>query len=88
MEAPTDASEILEPEYEAPPLITSTTKSFWDIAAHDSSAAKSDNSVSKRNEGSTHRKSAKSSDLNPMVAVMVVVLSIIVGLVFFLIRAA
>ncbi|XP_022895026.1 protein odr-4 homolog isoform X2 [Olea europaea var. sylvestris] len=88
MEAPTDASEILEPEYEAPPLITSTTKSFWDIAAHDSSAAKSDNSVSKRNEGSTHRKSAKSSDLNPMVAVLVVVLSIIVGLVFFLIRAA
>lgn len=85
MEAPTDASEILEPEYEAPPLITSTTKSFWDIAAHDSSAAEPDHIVSKRNGGSTNRKSAKSTDLNPMVAILIVVLSIVVGLVLFLI---
>ncbi|KAL2505547.1 oxidoreductase [Abeliophyllum distichum] len=88
MEAPTDASEILEPESEAPALITSTTKSFWDIAAHDSSASRSDNSVSKKSRGSTNRISAISADLNPMLAVLVVVLSIIVGLVLFLIREA
>ncbi|KAI3465177.1 hypothetical protein Pfo_021840 [Paulownia fortunei] len=84
IEVPTDDSEILEPESEAPTVIASTTKTFWGIATDYLSAARPDNSVSKIREIG-NEKPAKSADFKPMLVILVLILSIIMGLVFYVI---
>lgn len=82
MEVPTDASEILDPESEACSVIASTTKAFWSVATDYSSAPTSDKSASKINKAGNGNP-AKAGDL---IAILVVFISFIVGLVFYVIR--
>ncbi|KAG8377406.1 hypothetical protein BUALT_Bualt08G0029700 [Buddleja alternifolia] len=78
IEVPSDASEILEPETEAHNVIASTTKSFWDTAT----GISSNNSV----RGSTNEKPTKATDFNPTIPILVLVLSVIVGLVCYILK--
>ncbi|PIM97419.1 hypothetical protein CDL12_30111 [Handroanthus impetiginosus] len=80
IEVTTDHSEILEPESEAPSVMASTTKTFWDMATNYSSADKSVPKVMKVGNGP-----AKSTDFTQMLAVLVLILSFIMGLVFYVI---
>ncbi|KAL0285081.1 UNVERIFIED_CONTAM: hypothetical protein Sangu_2793600 [Sesamum angustifolium] len=82
IEVPTDTSEILEPESEASTVITTTTKSFWDIATDHSSAGTPVNSVSKKIRKIGNEELAKSVN-KPTVAILVLILAVIVGLVFY-----
>lgn len=82
IEVPTDTSEILEPESEASAVITTTTKSFWDIAIDNSLASSPVNSVSK-NGKIGNGKPAKSVTFKPTLSILVLIIAVIVGLVFY-----
>ncbi|KAL3617846.1 hypothetical protein CASFOL_038167 [Castilleja foliolosa] len=84
-EVPADASEILEPESEAPTVITSTNKTFWGIVTECPLTGKSDSSVSNTREIGSD-KSYKWTDYKTILAISVLVLSIIMGLVRFIIE--
>ncbi|KAK3023548.1 hypothetical protein RJ639_044633 [Escallonia herrerae] len=78
MEAPTDASTILEPETEATTLVVG--KSFWDMAVPFSS----ESTLPKgRDERSLvgDKNTLKSTDFNITAALLILVLSIVLGLV-------
>ncbi|KAK9930110.1 hypothetical protein M0R45_027166 [Rubus argutus] len=90
MEVPTDASNILEPEREAPSV---ETKSFWDVAAPPSSAStfyleKSGLDTSRRESS---RKSRDNSDVkitsNFIAAVIFLFLAIIVGYILVFLKS-
>ncbi|KAL7154846.1 hypothetical protein ABFS83_03G031100 [Erythranthe nasuta] len=87
IEVPTDGSEILEPESEAPTVIaSSTTITFWGIATDYSSAAKSSsNSISKTNKFGNGNNPAHATDFKSMLPVLVIVFSVIIGLVCYII---
>lgn len=90
MEAPEDDLEILKLESEALTL-TSTSKSFWDIANHLSLESKPD-SLLPKNGGrerilGTEQKVAKSGDFNIVAAVFVLIISLVVGLALFVFRS-
>ncbi|KAK3031950.1 hypothetical protein RJ639_037111 [Escallonia herrerae] len=84
MEAPTDASTILEPETEATTLVVG--KSFWDMAVpffSEFTLPKSRDETSLVGD----KNSVKSTDFNIMAALLILMLSIVVGLVL-LVRAS
>ncbi|CAI9116090.1 OLC1v1017156C1 [Oldenlandia corymbosa var. corymbosa] len=87
MEAPQVASEILELESEAS-LVTSTTKSFSDVA---NSASKSDSSLSVRSAGTGNATSVqsatKSTPSTTFAALFVLFMSILVGLILLFLRS-
>ena len=86
MEAPSDASTILEPEIDAPSLVT---KSFWDVAIPFNSASSSPfgkSGIGTREESS--KKSTKSNNLNIMGAILFLLLSILVGTVLYVVRGS
>uniref|UniRef100_A0A2N9F685 Protein odr-4 homolog n=1 Tax=Fagus sylvatica TaxID=28930 RepID=A0A2N9F685_FAGSY len=86
MEAPSDASTILEPEIDAPSLVT---KSFWDVAIPFNSASSSPlgkSGIDPREESS--KKSTKSNNLNIMGAILFLLLSILVGSVLYVVRGS
>ncbi|PSS17327.1 Protein odr-4 like [Actinidia chinensis var. chinensis] len=89
MDAPTNASTILEPETE--PLALSA-ESFWDVAVPFCSTSGLNSSTSKKRETVTSqendKKSAKSADFNFMPAVLILIFSILVGLVLYIIKAS
>ncbi|KAL1819919.1 hypothetical protein ACET3Z_014788 [Daucus carota] len=82
VEAPTDASKFLELETEAPTLGFFASKSFWDMVIPKSSGYKP--SLSERNivdAGTVGvQKSVKSANFNITAAVLILVVSILVGL--------
>ncbi|XP_010244677.1 PREDICTED: uncharacterized protein LOC104588438 isoform X3 [Nelumbo nucifera] len=89
MEAPTDTSSILEPETEATSL---TTKSFWDAVLTRYSTSGSDyDSVRKMESDSAgkeiNRESFKLTNFNFVAALVIVLLSILVGLVLPIFKA-
>ncbi|KAL3514304.1 hypothetical protein ACH5RR_027021 [Cinchona calisaya] len=90
MEAPEDDSAILKLESGAL-ILTSTRKSFWDIASHSSSDSKSDNLLSKNSRKArspgTERKGAKLGDFNIVAVIVVLIISMVVGLVLFVFRS-
>ncbi|GFQ05393.1 protein odr-4 homolog [Phtheirospermum japonicum] len=85
-EVPADASEILEPESEAPTVIASTNKTFWGIATEYSSTVKPDSSVSKNREIGSD-KSFNWTDYKTILAISVLILSIVMGLVRYIFEA-
>lgn len=91
MNPPKDVSTILEPETENPILLASTTKSFWDIAGCLSRESDPSNSAAKYNERAknerTEQKTARLLDFNIIAAVLVLIISIVVGLVLFVFRS-
>lgn len=88
MEAPEDDSVILELECEAL-SVTSTSKSFWDIASQSSSESKPDDLISKKSKERSPGTAevAKLGDFNIVAAVFVLLFSVVVGLVFFVFRS-
>ncbi|KAL6511613.1 hypothetical protein OROGR_021210 [Orobanche gracilis] len=84
IEVPADASKIMEPESEAPSVIPSASRTFWGIATDCSSTAMLDSSVSKTWDIGRVRH-LKSTDFKSIVAVLVLILSILTGLVFYII---
>ncbi|XAR62048.1 hypothetical protein NMG60_11016631 [Bertholletia excelsa] len=84
MEAPKDASTILEPEEEPPAL---STKSFWDAAfpfcGTSSPACSSLNKTGSITSEGNERKSMKFADYNIMAAVLVLTLAVLTGLVLY-----
>ncbi|KAM3736473.1 hypothetical protein ACB098_10G166600 [Castanea mollissima] len=86
MEAPSDASTILELEKEAPSLVT---KPFWDVAIPFNSASCSPlekNGNDTKEE--SRKKSTKSNNLNIVGAILFLLLSIAVGLVLYVVRGS
>ncbi|RYR50108.1 hypothetical protein Ahy_A07g036685 isoform B [Arachis hypogaea] len=84
MKAPTDVSTILELEKEA---ISVKTKSFWDVAVPFSSAIPQHLEKSKTDDSrelTENNKSANSGHVNLMAAIFILLLSILLGFVFFL----
>ncbi|MED6144844.1 hypothetical protein PIB30_019276 [Stylosanthes scabra] len=84
MKAPTDVSTILELEKEA---LSIETKSFWDVAVPFSSAIPQPLDKSKTNDSRELRennKYAKSGHINLVAAGLILLLSILLGFVFFL----
>lgn len=75
MEAPTDESMILEPEAESTSSITLSATSFWETAMPPLSSDKS--SVAKK-------QSEKSSNVSLMAALLVLILSVLVGVIIFM----
>ncbi|CAN4076314.1 unnamed protein product [Withania somnifera] len=92
IEFPNNSSKILEPEAEAPALISTTTKSFQKVSTPYSLLPKSDNSISKQNRTATilgsDQKSMIPAGLNFRIAVLVLVVSIVVGFVVFFVRSS
>lgn len=88
MDAPTDASTILEPEMDPPAL---NTESFWDAAVPFSSTCSLDCSSSQKKGVVTSQenesKSAKPTDFNFKAAVLILILSVLVGLVLYTFEA-
>ncbi|XP_060673604.1 uncharacterized protein LOC107421360 isoform X2 [Ziziphus jujuba] len=82
MEAMFDVSTVLEPEVEAPPVIT---KSFWDVAVPfcSASCSSSEKTVPELSMEKSSGKVIKSTNVNIILAAFFLVLSILVG--FFLI---
>lgn len=90
MEAPTDATTILEPEIEAP---TVATKSFWDVANLCPAASSSDNPPLKKGDidatrKESERKSIKSVDFSIVTIAFFLFLSILVGMALLVFRAS
>nr|XP_023885492.1 protein odr-4 homolog isoform X2 [Quercus suber]POE69549.1 protein odr-4 like [Quercus suber] len=86
MEAPSDSTTILEPEKEAPSLVT---KPFWDMAIPFNSASCSSlekNGIDTREESG--KKSTRSNSLNIVGAILFLLLSIVVGLVLYVVRGS
>ncbi|XP_057794220.1 uncharacterized protein LOC131010624 [Salvia miltiorrhiza] len=77
VEFPTDSSEILEPESEAPVVIASTAKTFWNVATNHSSAANLDTSVSKAKKTGNGRP-AKTADFVVLFAIFVLLIAMVV----------
>ncbi|XP_062165360.1 uncharacterized protein LOC133871913 isoform X2 [Alnus glutinosa] len=86
MEAPSDTSTILEPENEAPSMVT---KSFWDVAIpfYSASISPVEKGGSDRRE-EIRKKSTKSDSVNGMGAVLFLLLSILVGFVLYVFRGS
>ncbi|XP_057505416.1 uncharacterized protein LOC130788671 [Actinidia eriantha] len=89
MDAPTNASTILEPETE--PLALSA-ESFWDVAVPFCSTSSLNSSTSKKRETVTSqendKKSVKSADFTFVPAVLILIFSIVVGLLLYIIKAS
>lgn len=86
IEAPTDASMILQPEREAAPLVT--IGSFWDVAVFSHSASSADFPSANNNKINADRKeiskkSIKKADFNTIAALLALLLSILVGSLFY-----
>ncbi|KAG6434692.1 hypothetical protein SASPL_106332 [Salvia splendens] len=77
LEFPTDSSEILEPESEAPALIASTAKTFWNIATDHTSIANPDSSASKMRKTGNGRP-AKTADFIVLFAIFFMIIAVIV----------
>ncbi|KAK9076836.1 hypothetical protein SSX86_005170 [Deinandra increscens subsp. villosa] len=85
MEAPTDASMILEPEGKS---VTLSTNSFWETVIPQSTEHKTSplNNSSDDKSSVSGRHLEKSSNVSVIAALLVLVLSIIVGIVLFVFR--
>ncbi|KAG9439948.1 hypothetical protein H6P81_020113 [Aristolochia fimbriata] len=79
MDAPSDLSMILEPEAEAEGTSLSA-KSFWDLT-HDNTKSESDGSQKKKVKDSNHSSETKSQNFNIVIAIVVLIMSILMGLV-------
>ncbi|KAG6400404.1 hypothetical protein SASPL_137235 [Salvia splendens] len=77
VEFPTDSSEILEPESEAPAVIASTGKTFWNIATDHSSPLDPHTSVSKTRKTGNGRP-AKTADFVVLFAIFFLLVAIVV----------
>lgn len=86
MEAPRDTSTILEPENEAPSMVT---KSFWDVAIpfYSASISPVEKSGSDTRE-EIRKKSTKSDNVNVMGAALFLFLSILVGFVLYVVSGS
>lgn len=85
MKAPIDISTILEPEKE---VLSLETKSFWDVAVPFSSEIhlmENKNKVEGRGESSS--KSVKLGYINVAAAGLILLLSVLVGVVLFVLKA-
>lgn len=76
LEIPADDSEIMEPESEAPTVVTSPAKTFWDITSDTSSSAMQAKSLADK----TKRNPAIRADFISILALLVIIVSIILGL--------
>jgi len=83
MEAPTNESIILEPEAESTSSITLSTASFWETAMPFSSQSSIDNKS--RGDKSSIAKQ-QSNNVSVMAALLVLILSVLVGVVIFMFR--
>ncbi|WMV13882.1 hypothetical protein MTR67_007267 [Solanum verrucosum] len=92
LEFPSISSKILEPEAEAPALVLSTTKSFREVSTPYALLPKSDDSLSNQNRAATilrsDQKSTNLAGFNFMIAVLVLVVSVVVGFVVFFVRSS
>ncbi|XP_049382250.1 uncharacterized protein LOC125846715 [Solanum stenotomum] len=92
LEFPSNSSKILEPEAEAPALVLSTTKSFREVSTPYALLPKSDDSLSNQNRAATilrsDQKSTNPAGFNFMIAVLVLVVSVVVGFVVFFVRSS
>uniref|UniRef100_M1BN16 Zinc binding dehydrogenase n=1 Tax=Solanum tuberosum TaxID=4113 RepID=M1BN16_SOLTU len=94
LEFPSISSKILEPEAEAeaPALVLSTTKSFREVSTPYALLPKSDDSLSNQNRAATilrsDQKSTNPAGFNFMIAVLVLVVSVVVGFVVFFVRSS
>lgn len=82
IEAPTDASKILELETEAPTLGSFVSKSFWDVVISNSSESKPtlmERNIVNAGTGSV-QKSVKPANFHIIAAVLTLFVSIFVGL--------
>lgn len=85
MKAPTEISTILEPEKE---VISFKSKSFWDVAvpSYSETHLREDKlKLDGRGESSSN-KSAKSGQISVVAAGLILLLSILVGFVFFVLK--
>ncbi|MCE2055987.1 hypothetical protein HAX54_043892 [Datura stramonium] len=87
-----NSSKILEPEAEAPALISTTEKSFQEVSTPYSLLPKSDNLLSKQNRAATilesNQKLTEPAGFNFMIAVLVLIVSIVTGVVVFVVRSS
>ncbi|KAI4308648.1 hypothetical protein L6164_031704 [Bauhinia variegata] len=83
MKAPTDAWTILEPEKEAASLVS---KSFWDVAAPFHSSIQPLEEKSRPAGGESSRKSVKQGQVNIVSAIIILLLSILVGFGLFVLK--
>lgn len=85
MKAPTDVSTILEPEKE---VISFKTKSFWDIAVpfYSGIQLKEDKKKLNGRGESSSNKSVKQGQISVVAAGLILLLSILVGLVIFVLK--
>uniref|UniRef100_M1BNB8 Zinc binding dehydrogenase n=1 Tax=Solanum tuberosum TaxID=4113 RepID=M1BNB8_SOLTU len=92
LEFPSISSKILEPEGEAPALVLSTTKSFREVSTPYALLPKSDDSLSNQNRAATilrsDQKSTNPAGFNFMIAVLVLVVSVVVGFVVCFVRSS
>ncbi|KAG5620113.1 hypothetical protein H5410_005331 [Solanum commersonii] len=92
LEFPSISSKILEPEAEAPALVLSTTKSFREVSTPYALLPKSDDSLSNQNRAATllrsDQKSTNLAGFNFMIAVLVLVVSVVVGFMVFFVRSS
>nr|XP_016504337.1 PREDICTED: protein odr-4 homolog isoform X1 [Nicotiana tabacum] len=92
IEFPNDSAKILEPETEAPALVSTTTKSFKEVSIPYSLLPKPDTSLSRQNRAGTSlgsdQKSTKLSSFSFMIVVLVLVISIVLGVVLFVARSS
>ncbi|XP_024981225.1 protein odr-4 homolog [Cynara cardunculus var. scolymus] len=88
MEAPIDASMILEPEAESTSSITLSTGSFWETAMAPLSSEFRPSSLdnSRGDESVAKEQSKKSSNVSIMAALLVLILSVLVGVMIFMFR--
>lgn len=86
MEVLTDSSNVLEPEGEALAVVA---KGFWDVAAplhSDSKSLSEKPGADTKSEGSS-QKSNKQSSFNTVAAILVLLLSVLLGFLFFSARS-
>ncbi|KAK8692407.1 hypothetical protein V6N13_075867 [Hibiscus sabdariffa] len=80
MEAPEDASKILEPEEGS---LRVTTTSFWDVVLPYSSTSSSSHEKNREITGKvTSQKTIKSPNVNLIAAIVILLLSVLVGYIF------
>ncbi|KAK8642600.1 hypothetical protein V6N13_011937 [Hibiscus sabdariffa] len=80
MEAPNDASKILEPEEES---LRVTARSFWDAVLPYCSTSSPSNEKSREITGKeTSQKTIKPTNVNFIAAIIILVLSVLVGFIF------
>lgn len=92
IEFPNDSAMILDPETEAPALVSTTTKSLREVSTPYSLLPKPDNSLSRQNRAGrslgSDQKSTKLASFSFMIAVLVLVISIVLGVVLFVARSS